>query len=332
MIPFILLLAALTLFLVSTNQWKLWLRGVVWAAGVVLLIITAVLNTAHSGGLMFALGDLFGNLVHPSQSHLNDYLKANSREIGQYVLSLLDLFVILGLILAVVALIAFTPGEALERVLRPIMLALVGAVLGGALTSLVIGIGLGRPDLRPNYVSLHRDDIISGDTIVIGQGPRFLVRLSGMDAPEIGQICWGERTSRECGTAAADNLWRIVQTVGLLSCHFERPDLRSEDNLPLAICTGTGSNSDLDVAQQMVHDGFAVAPDGKPDPDAVREGRGLLVQCTVTPIEWRHMSAQAREAFRRNPRDRSANVATMGDCPPAGLRPGPGPVIGGSRP
>jgi endonuclease YncB( thermonuclease family) len=322
-IPFVLLLAALTLFLISTNQWKLWLRGAIWAAGLVLLIATLFLNTSHSGGLMSALGDLASNLMHPGRSHLSEYLKANSSEVGQYVLSLLDLFVILGLVLAVVALIAFTPGEGLERALRPIMIALVGAVLGGALTSLVVGIGLGRPDLRPNYVGLQRADIINGDTIVIGQGPRFLVRLGNMDAPETGQVCWGQHNSRDCGAAAADNLWRIVQTVGLLSCRFERPDLRSEDNLPLAVCSGTGANANLNIAQQMIHDGYAVGADGRPDADAVKEGRGLLVQCTVTPPAWRAMTQRARDAFQRNPRDRSAQTPVMGDCPAAGVTHGP---------
>ncbi len=328
-IPFLLLIAALSLFLVSTNQWKLWLRGVVWAAGIALLLITAFLNTQHSGGTMYALRDLAGNILHPGSSHIGELLRANGQSIGQYVLSLLDLFVIIGLILGVVALIAFTPGEALEKALRPVMVALVGAVLGGALTSFVIGIGLGKPDLRANYVSLQRADIVSGDTIVIGQGPRFLVRLNGIDAPEIGQICWTTQRSRECGTVAADSLWDIVQRVGLLSCRFERPDLRSEDNLPLVTCSGTGQYTDLSIAQQMVHDGFAVGADGKPDADAVRAGRGLLVQCTVTPAEWRRMNQRARDAFQRNPRDRTPQLQVMGDCPAAGVRPGPGPGTGG---
>jgi hypothetical protein len=333
-VPFLLLLAALTLFLISTNQWKLWLRGVIWAGGLLLLIATLMLNTSHSGGLLYALGDLLGDMLHPGRSHLNDYLKANASEVGQYILSLLDLFVILGLILAVVALIAFTPGEGLERALRPVMIALVGAVLGGALTSLVVGIGLGRPDLRPNYVALHRSDIVSGDTIVIGQGPRFLVRLSDVDAPAIGQVCWGQQMNRECGSAAADNLWRIVQSVGLLACHFERPDLRSDDNLPLTICTGTGANSDLNIAQQMIHDGYAVGSDERPDADALRDGRGLLALCTLAPAEWRKMNQHARDAFARNPRDRAPQLRTIGDCPPAGIVHGPNgppPPNGGRR-
>src|SRR5689334_22216273 len=97
MFAFLLLIAALVLFLVSTKQWPLWMRGVAWAVGAGLLVFAAV----SAGGaprdpeLGAALGDYFAKITHPSDSMLARMFASNGASIERIVTSLFDIFLVL---------------------------------------------------------------------------------------------------------------------------------------------------------------------------------------------------------------------------------------------
>ncbi|MGE3141789.1 MAG: thermonuclease family protein [Hyphomonadaceae bacterium] len=323
-IAFVLLVAALLLFIVSTKQWALLTRGGVWAAGLALLLIAAGLTLAdksHGGGLLQAFGDLAAHWYAPSQSVLAQSLARNGPYIGRFVLPLLDLFLILGLIVGIVALIAFTPGDALEKFIRPIMIGLVGAILGGVVALGIVGTGFGEVAQQSVYsIYIKRDDVANGDTLWIGQAS---VRLRGIDAPEMGQVCRLGTQKQDCGAAAQRHLQDIVAGA-LVTCFAERQNRRSDDaySRPLVTCRAARRGEQtFDIAQRMVADGYAVEYQGRPGDyetdvrHAMADNVGLLPSCTLRPDVWAHLSDAQRTAFA----DRGvipARSAIMGHCPP----------------
>jgi endonuclease YncB( thermonuclease family) len=247
---------------------------------------------------------------------------------------LLDLFLIIGAILGILALIAFTPGEALERVTRPLAIGLVGAILGGVLALTIVGTGFGNVSQQRVYSTYMRPDAITdGDTFFVGE---VSVRLSGIDAPEGDQICRqapGLRDVHQCGAEATRHL-RTLLDGALVTCVVEEnregQALRSEETFarPLVSCQADrGDDRSFDIAERMVADGYAIeykneigsyAAEAR---DARQEGRGVMDLCTLRPDVWRDTprSATAFREQRALPNDRTL---TMGPCP-ARTRPRP---------
>src|SRR5690606_39277912 len=91
-------------------------------------------------------------------------------------------FLVFAATVAIFALIAFSPGEAVERAERPVNIALIGAMAGALLALTVVSIGLGGVAKRKVYIStVSAGDVIDGDTIRMGD---VSLRLWGIDAPE----------------------------------------------------------------------------------------------------------------------------------------------------
>jgi endonuclease YncB( thermonuclease family) len=336
-LAFVLLIAALVLFFVSTNQWKLWMRGAVWAGGVVLLAIAGFLvasDQRRGGGLFQAVGDLAAHWYAPGNSILAQSLSHNGPSVGRFVLPLLDLYLILGLILGVVAIIAFSPGEKLERALRPLMVGLVGAILGGVLALGIVGTGFGEVAQQRAYITyVDREDVADGDTLWIGQAS---VRLRGIDAPELGQVCRTGSQRQDCGAAARRHLQDIL-TGALVTCLAENTDARSGGTFrrPLVTCSASRRGEPtFDIGQRMVGDGYAIERRGLAgyyEEDArlaKEENLGLLPSCTLRPDVWIRLDGADRDRFRDTglyPED----APTMGYCPPPprrGSRQGPAPT------
>ena len=88
--------------------------------------------------------------------------------------------------------------------------------------------------------------VIDGDTIKI-QG--ISIRLSGIDAPEMKQLCFSDDVAFNCGLSAKMHLEQLIKKdKGKVSCRFENLDKYGRI---LGHCAG--------LNMSMVADGWAVA-------------------------------------------------------------------------
>lgn len=93
-----------------------------------------------------------------------------------------------------------------------------------------------------------RAEAVDGDTLDIA-GTH--IRLAGIDAPELRQICERDGRPWRCGEAARAALEEALAT-GTVSCRAEK---RDKYRRPLGFCTIGGA----DLAALMVQKGLAVA-------------------------------------------------------------------------
>jgi endonuclease YncB( thermonuclease family) len=125
--------------------------------------------------------------------------------------------------------------------------------------------------------------IRDGDQITIGN---TRIRLGGIDAPSLDQLCLnatGERWT--CGVAARDELIRHVDNKSW-TCHVQRTDTRGRS---VARCDVDGE----DIQKWMVKSGWALAyvrfsHDYDAEEKAAREAKsGLWEGAFIAPWDWR---------------------------------------------
>lgn len=118
-----------------------------------------------------------------------------------------------------------------------------------------------------------------GDSLRI-RGDR--IRLLGIDAPELDQVCWdGAGAEWHCGRAARAELARLT-AAGPADCQPEGTDKYGRT---LARCSVGGK----DLGSQMVAAGLALATEGygREQSAARRAGLGLWQGRFVDPKTWR---------------------------------------------
>jgi endonuclease YncB( thermonuclease family) len=125
--------------------------------------------------------------------------------------------------------------------------------------------------------------IREGDTIVIGSSR---IRLGGIDAPSVDQLCLntsGERWT--CGVAARDELIKHADNKPW-TCHVQRTDRRGR---LVARCEVDGE----DIQKWMVKSGWALSyvrfsHDYDADEKAAREAKaGMWQGAFIAPWDWR---------------------------------------------
>jgi endonuclease YncB( thermonuclease family) len=131
--------------------------------------------------------------------------------------------------------------------------------------------------------------IIDGDTIEV-QG--VVVRLYGIDAPELGQTCWIGQHAYDCGKIARTALLDLTAGVPVI-CKFVPPDSDgTPDDGPegrIGLCTADG----YDLSEGMAYTGWALALRRVPgrylafEDGARAAGRGLWKGEFVAPWAWR---------------------------------------------
>lgn len=354
-LQFALLAISLLLFLFSTRQYKLPLRAIIWFIGVVTLSWASWFSLADPGhtGLFAILGDFFAHIGNPSESLLVQAVGGNWSTMGIAIGPMFDAFMMLALVVAIVALIAFTPGEGVERAERPINIALIGAILGGLFALTIASVGFGGVAKRKVYINnVSASDVIDGDTIRMGD---VSLRLWGIDAPEDDQICAANGEPFPCGPAARDHLEKLVAEK-LLWCGppmsedgrqlapAELPVPRETYGRPIVTCRIRADGKETDVARLMARDGYAhlyedqdgVNPTYQADVDQALSARaGLHAGDFLTPWLWRNDPA-ARCGFfelrigwdKLNDRVRRSCLgfsATNDNVPPVPLDPLPEP-------
>jgi endonuclease YncB( thermonuclease family) len=243
-----------------------------------------------------------------------------------------DIFFVLAAFLSIVALIAFTPGELIEKLARPAMLALLGAMFGAFFGLAMVSAGFAGYVKHRTYTSMIKDeDVYDGDTIRMDD---FSLRIADIDAPELNQTCRDATGSlSKCGEEARQRLAAIVRNQ-IVTCN--RPNLASEKlslalketfGRPIVRCTRISDKSDIGAT--MVHEGFA---DVFRDKDgatatyandlaaAVLNKSGVWKNCTLKPRAWRN-ERPARVAFENAKYSDIDQKLLLGKCPSAAAKP-----------
>jgi endonuclease YncB( thermonuclease family) len=125
--------------------------------------------------------------------------------------------------------------------------------------------------------------IREGDQVQIGNSR---IRLSGIDAPSVDQLCLNNTAERwTCGVAARDELIRHVDNKNW-TCHVNSTDRRGR---AVARCEVDGE----DIQKWMVQNGWALAyvrvsHDYEADEAAAREAKaGMWQGAFIAPWDWR---------------------------------------------
>jgi endonuclease YncB( thermonuclease family) len=311
-LPFILLAASLLLFLLSTRQFSLFVRTAIWIGGAAVLALSAAaaLGGPKSAGVLQALIDF----LFRSQGGeiLLTALAGNFATVGGAVAPMFGVFVVLAAIVAALSLIAFTPGQAIEKLVRPLNIALIGAMAGGLIALGVAGLGLGGLEKRRVYINVvSAADVIDGDTIRMGD---ISLRLWGIDAPEdhTGQVCRrsdGGLTPYTCGVEATKVLEGLVANK-LVICEApqsgdesgggaQAPPPTESFGRPVMACWTAASGERLYLSAEMARLGYAdVDFDNRWHPSkaqilaALAEARagqiGMWKGWHVSPDNWRN--------------------------------------------
>ena len=124
--------------------------------------------------------------------------------------------------------------------------------------------------------------VIDGDTIEL-EGRRL--RLQGIDAPELGQLCWLKGGLYDCGMVARTALLDLSAGVQVVC----RPLGPWAETIALAHCTADG----YDLSEGMTYTGWALADPARPSTYGRHEAgardavRGLWRGRFVAPWDWR---------------------------------------------
>jgi endonuclease YncB( thermonuclease family) len=330
-LAFLLLIGALVLFIVSTRQWALWMRGAVWGGGLLLLIVAWLMlgNTARDPELGAAFADFLAHIGNPGDSMLGRMLESNGASVARIVLSLFDIFIVFGILVAILALIAFSPGEGMEKAIRPVMAGMIGAIGGGLIALAIVGTGFGQREERQAYAGpVLAETVHDGDTLLLNGD---LVRLRGINAPQAEQVCRLNTRTQDCGQEATLAMRRIVEGTFVMcaldaesepqaepaDAKGERP-ARNARRERMVTCTAVRNGQEFNVARRMVEEGYAAAQGdtyAREAQEALTRTRGLTAWCTLRPDVWARRSNAERTAFRERGTYRS-EWATFGTCPP----------------
>ncbi len=151
-----------------------------------------------------------------------------------------------------------------------------------ALTAIIL-----RLDAIETQMSAGRPVIIDGDSLVLA-GVR--IRLKGIDAPELRQVCSGPKGAFECGREARAFMRKLVGA-SQISCEGWQYDKYQR---LLAECKA-GLKS---LNRDMVSGGWAVAYGGYTAEEALarKAKTGLWAGTFDRPQDWRKMKGAAAEA------------------------------------
>lgn len=190
-----------------------------------------------------------------------------------------------------------TPGEGLERIVRPLVFTTFGAMLGAWTALSLVAVGFGGPVGQREYANLvHRGDVYDGDTFWLGETS---LRLYGVDAPERTQPC---SSAEPCGVLSQEYLADLLDGALVRCAVRERQDGQVTESFgrPLVQCRARTREGEFDIGERMIRDGYAViyqsAHPEQYEHIVVSPGHGLLRLCWLHPTGWRRDRA-ARRAF-----------------------------------
>jgi len=159
-----------------------------------------------------------------------------------------------------------------------------GALLLLAGLLLMLALMRGPPELLTDADGA-RVFVVDGDSLRIGNR---MIRLEGMDAVELHQLCRGNDGAQwSCGLEARGALSSMTARGGLV-CESRAAD---QYGRALSFCSTKGSP---DLAADLVAQGWAVSGDGRSDgpygaeqDEARSGGRGIWRGSFERPADWR---------------------------------------------
>ena len=173
---------------------------------------------------------------------------------------------------------------------RPLTTA-VALLAGCALLALLIGVYHTGHSLAAVTTSAGQDlQVIDGDTLQSGGD---IVQLYGIDAPELGQLCWRKGEPWPCGVDAAFALQKLVQLSGIaVICESWHDATRTAgpNGEVIRVCQ-LGHDEDLGMA--LLRNGHSMALPGsfpyygQLERQAKQTGLGIWGSASVPPWEWR---------------------------------------------
>lgn len=321
MVAITALFGALALFWLSTRQFALIWRALIWLAGAGLLAWAAFFQPPTAEfGLWPALQDAWAHRENLNDAAIVHALANNGVTVAQFIPQLLDFFLVAGAIMGALALFAFSRGERLERALRPVILALFGFIAGSTATLAVVAIGLGgqvKPRTFIGQVASTTDNdensVHDGDTFWLGE---VSLRLWGVDAPELSQDCRGEPECAEMSRAQLESflIGKLVQCDQRRSIRSGR--LVESFGRPLVQCWRIDGAERIDVGAWMISNGYAVryeyaSEDYYPEIEGAGAGQNFRLGCALRPDIWRRDRAM-RARFEAGQEVPQENL--MGDC------------------
>ena len=147
----------------------------------------------------------------------------------------------------------------------------------------------------PNQVITGTARVIDGDTLIIN---RVQIRLFGIDAPEMVQVCSSPHNPRwRCGLTARKQLVTAIAQQ-IVTCRGRAID---DYKRLVAVCfTASAGGQDIDLNRLMVAEGWAVAYRRYatlyvPEEVQARAAKlGLWGSEFIMPWVWRHSQAKPR--------------------------------------
>ena len=142
--------------------------------------------------------------------------------------------------------------------------------------------------------------VIDGDTIVV-RGLR--IRLHGIDAPEVNQVCTRAGSTYRCGETATQALTNVV---GGRTLRCEQKDVDRYKRI-IAVCR----IAEIDINAWMVRDGHAVAyryyslDYASLENTARAMGKGIWLGRFVMPWDWRRGARLSTQAAPRSNSDQT---------------------------
>ena len=146
-------------------------------------------------------------------------------------------------------------------------------LLGGLVLSWEIG--------KSHETTAGTYGVIDGDTLEVGGRT---IRISGIDAPELGQLCRNNNKVYRCGLEAALTLKRLISVEGKIDCRAAPGRPKEEKSCQVG---------NRDVGEAMLRQGYAVALPSAPatyrsaEQGAKSSRLGLWRGDFMMPAAWR---------------------------------------------
>ena len=165
-------------------------------------------------------------------------------------------------------------------------------LVGCALLATLIGLHRGGPSWAADATTSAGQDlqVIDGDTLQSGGD---IVQLYGVDAPELGQLCWRKGEPWQCGVEAAFALQKLVQLSGLAVTCVSWHDASETEGPNGEVIRACQLGDEEDLGMALLRNGHAWARPGsfphygQLERRAKATGLGVWGSEAALPWEWR---------------------------------------------